>query len=712
MKMRNYLTIAFMALFLTACGGSSTDRGGAPDDGIDNGGGTPVTAILTPVFAPADGNLPFPINLLFIGTTDLTLNIPVEDPTDFSDPAVALSSLDGFSTVAPWAVNFVGRDGTGTTVDPDSVVSGSSVRVFEVTTVVGTIAPNGIVAELVPGQEFVAVAASAQTVAIVPTRPLKELTTYMVVMTTGITDSSGNDATPDQTYFITQRTSPLVDAGGNSTDPLLDNATAQALEPLRQITNAQEAVAAAGGVDRASIVLSYTISTQSISPVTAITQSTVQPAAITVASAGIDTSAVGGAGIADIYVGVITMPYYGGVPSAENPTAPLNQFWQAAPGAYIPPFDAFGLDPTSTAITVANPIPVIRDMQTVPVLLTVPNDMPKPAAGWPVVVFQHGITRNRTDMLAISETMASQGFAVIAIDQPLHGIVPAVDPQLASFYIENTPFGAFANERTFDVDYVSNTTGAPGPDGITDSSGTHSFNLASLLTSRDNNRQATIDLSVLSATIFAGISIDGDANPDLDGGNMNFVGHSFGSIVGIPFLAVDSLISNAVLSVPGGGIVNLLLGSEAFGPRIRAGLSAAGLEPGTPGFQAFVVAAQTILDAADPINWAAASAGGNTILLHEVIGDAVIPNSVPGAPLSGTEPLIAAMGLATITETVQDAAGIRGVARFIPPATHGSLLRPADSPSATFEMHRQMASMILSGGTAVGVNDPTVLVPE
>jgi len=712
MKMRNYLILAFTALFLSACGGSSTDRGGAPDDGIDNGGGTPVTGILTPVFAPADGNLPFPINLLFIGTTDLTLNIPVDDPTDFGDPAVALSNLDGFSTVAPWAVNFVGKDGTGTTINADSVVSGSSVRVFEVTTVLGTIAPNGIVAELVPGQEFVAVAASAQTVAIVPLKPLKELTTYMVVMTTGITDSNGNDATPDQTYFITQRTDPLVDADGNSTDPLIDNATAQALEPLRQITNAQEAVASAGGVDRASIVLSYTISTQSITPVTAITQSTVQPAAITLVPTGMDTSAVGGAGIADIYIGVITMPYYGGVPSAANPIAPLNMFWQAAPGAYIPPFDAFGLDPTSTAITVANPIPVIQDMQTVPVMLTIPNISAKPVAGWPVVVFQHGVTRNRTDMLAISETMASQGFAVIAIDQPLHGVVPAVDPHLAPFYIENTPFAPIANERTFDVDYINNSTGAPGPDGITDPSGTHTFNLASLLTARDNNRQASIDLSVLAATVFAGVSIDGDANPDLDGGAMHFVGQSFGSIVGIPFLAVDPLVTNAVLSVPGGGIVGLLLGSDTFGPRIRAGLAAAGLEPGTPEFQAYVVVAQTVIDAADPINWAAASAGANTILLHEVIGDEVIPNSVPGAPLSGTEPLIAAMGLTTITETVQDPAGIRGVARFIPPATHGSLLSPADSPAATFEMQRQMASMIVSGGTAVGVNDPTVIVPE
>ncbi len=707
MKIRNYLFLTVMVTLLTACGGSSTDRG-EPTTGAVNNNGSHTTAVLTAVFDPTGGNLPFPINLLFIGTTDLTLNVPVADPTDFSDPAVALSNLDGFSTVAPWAANFTGVNG----LDPASVVPGSSVRVFEVTTVPGTIAPNGLVGELVPGQDYVAVAASSTTIAIVPLRPLDQMTTYMAVFTDGISDSQGNDASADQTYFIAKRTSSLVDANGNSTDPLIPDATAQALEPLRQITNAQEAVAAAAGVDRSTIILSWTVSTQSISPVMEITHSTIQPAGTTIVPSGLDTSAIGGAGIADIHIGVITMPYYGGVPSQANPIAPLTEFWRAAPGAYIPPFDGFGLDPASTAITVANPIPVIQDMQTVPVLVTVPNIMAKPAAGWPVVIFQHGITRNRTDALAIADTMASQGYVVIAIDQPLHGVVPAVDPQLAPFYIENTPFGPIANERTFDVDYVNNLTGAPGPDGITDSSGTHSFNLSSLLTSRDNLRQASIDLGVLAATIFAGVSVDGDATPDLDGGNINFVGHSFGAMAGISFLAVEPLVSNAVLSVPGGGIVNLLLGSEAFGDRIRAGLAGAGLEPGSPGFQAYTVAAQTILDSSDPINWAAAAAAANSILLHEVIGDGVIPNSVPGAPLSGTEPLIAAMGLTTITATTQDAGGIRGAVRFIPPADHGSILNPSASPAATAEMQGQMATIIVSAGTTVVVNDPSVIVTE
>ena len=69
-------------------------------------------------------------------------------------------------------------------------------------------------------------------------------------MTDGITDPQGNNATPDQQYFIAQRTSPLINDQGQSTDPLLDDASAQSLEPLRQLTNAQEAAALASAGHR------------------------------------------------------------------------------------------------------------------------------------------------------------------------------------------------------------------------------------------------------------------------------------------------------------------------------------------------------------------------------------------------------------------------------------------------------------------------------
>jgi len=716
MKYRLIPAFALVVSILAGCGGSSSTPRSEPAPPTENPDGTPTTDVITAEFDPANGVLPFPINLLLSGSNDLTINIPVEDPTDISDPQVALNALDGFSTVSPWTFSF------SDPVDPDTIVPGSSVRLFQIQFVFGTIAVEQIVTELVPGEDYVATVSgtdpTGSTIAIVPLRPLDEITGYMAVVTDAVQDGEGNPATPSQTYFLAKRTEPLVTEGGVSTDPLLDNATAQALEPVRQLVNSQESAAETVGIDRDNIVLSWTATTQAITPVLNTVRSTLSETSSTLAPSGLTTADVlppgASPGIADVFIGIIELPYFLGVPSEENPTAPLNQFWEAAPGNFIPPFDELGLDPESTNVTVANPLPVERDRQTVPLLVTVPNQFSgqvKPAAGWPVVIFQHGITRNRSDALALADTMASIGFAVISMDLPLHGITQTnpMDPAqpLAGLNVENTPFAPVANERTFDLDLQDNESGAPGPDGQIDPSGTFFINLESLLTARDNTRQGQVDLSTLALNI-PFMDLDGDSLSDFDGSNINFVGQSLGGIVGTGFLAVEPTVNNAVLSVPGGGIANLLAGSQTFGPVIRAGLQEAGVEPDSAEFFQFLGAAQTVVDSGDPINWSELVVQDNSILLQQVAGDTVIPNSVPGAPLSGTEPMIRIMGLDPITGTTQNAAGVRGAARFIQGA-HGSLLDPAANPAVTAEMQGQAASLISTGGTTVIVNDPSVI---
>jgi len=688
----------------------------APVPPATNKDGSVVTGVLTAMFDPSNGVIPFPSSLLYSGTTDLTLNIPVADPGNFGDPSVALNALDGFSTTEKWVANFAAFPGQATSIDPASVVPGQSVRVFQVTTQ-SFVVVTSIVRELTPGVDYVAVAATDSVVAILPLKPLSEYTSFMVVLTNDIRDTAGNDATPDTIYFLTKRRTPWIDANGQSAYSLIDDATAQALEPLRQITQSMELnVAAVTGINPDDIILSWTAHTQSITPTLKLLRSIAQPAPTQIVPTGLDTTLIGGPGLADINIGIITLPYYAGVPSAENPTAPLTEFWKAAPGAYVPPFDQFGLDPASTNITIANPFPVLTGMQTVPLLMTVPNansGHSKPSAGWPVVIFGHGITRNRIDALAVADALASIGYAMVAMDFPLHGISPDDQPELAGFYIENTPFAPIANERTFDVDFVDNATGAPGPDGLIDASGTHavSAGLASMLTGRDTIRQGVADLSVLALSI-PFMDLDGDGLPDTNGSNIAYVGQSWGGMHGTVFSAIEPLVTRAVLSVPGGGIARFAEASQDIGPVIRAGLkAAAGLEPGTADYEQFFLAWQTVLDSADPINWAAEAAAFTPIMLHEVINDTVIPNFVLTAPLSGTEPLIAVMGLNSYSSTQQSPDGLRAAARFLPPATHGSLLTPVGAPAAFFEMQTQMASFIASHGGLIAVTDESTMVP-
>jgi hypothetical protein len=173
-------------------------------------------------------------------------------------------------------------------------------------------------------------------------------------------------------------------------------------------------------------------------------------------------------------------------------------------------------------------------------------------------------------------------------------------------------------------------------------------------------------------------------------------------------MGVEPTVNNGVLSVMGGGIANLLAGSDTFGPVIRAGLAAAGVEPFSPDYFQFLLVAQTVIDSADPINWAETTALGNSVLVQQVNGDAVVPNAVQGAPLSGTEPLIRVMGLQSISQTTQDPMGIRGAVRMLE-GDHGSLLSPAASPAATAEMQGQAASLVASGGAAVVINNSAIV---
>src|SRR3546814_13480725 len=105
-------------------------------------------------------------------------------------------------------------------------------------------------------------------------------------------------------------------------------------------------------------------------------------------------------------------------------------------------------------------MPKEQSEQTIPVLVTIPNansGKTMPADGWPVVIFQHGITGNRTQMIAIAPALAAAGFATVAIDLPLHGLPPH-DPSR----VPCVP------ARTFDPPVLNNATAAPRPAGFAD----------------------------------------------------------------------------------------------------------------------------------------------------------------------------------------------------------------------------------------------------
>ena len=684
MKLHHLLVVAPLVGTLAACSSDSNyDFAASEADRIAQiAAANAPQALFSP--DPSAPVLPFPNSLFFTGSLDGTLNIPIAASADqsLSNPSVALNQVDGFSTTSPLVTS------VSEALDPASLRIGDTIRIFEVSTVQGIVV-TGITGEINNPQLMAAVENNGQ-LALIPTVPLKPKTDYMVVLTNGITDVDGMALQPSLVYGLLKGDVEL-------TNP--------SFEALRGATGFQLAAAQGADVSPASVALTWVFRTQSIREVLQATKDQSAAGVLVLGNSGANTAAegIGGQGKADIYVGSLAVPYYQtAVGEDMNPLPALNGFWKNSSDAVV------GAIGASQAPEYA---PVATGTETIPVLMSVPNATSvsqgnMPANGWPVTIFQHGITRNRTDMLAIADAMADAGRVVIGIDIPLHGLTDNTNP----FHADVTPFGE--RERTFNIDVAVNPladgetadANAPtsGSDGKIDNSGTHFYNLLNLANSRDNLRQAVADLFVLSASLGSAQV----AGVQLDASNLTFVGHSLGGIIGGTMLSYDPSFQAATLAMPGGGIAQLLANSVSFGPAINGGLAAAGIATGSADYNSFLIAAQTLVDSADPINHAStlAASGNTSIHMIEVIGDLVIPNNVATAPLSGTDPLARIMGLTQVDSN----AGGNSLVKFSA-GDHGSILNPAASVEATVEMQRQMASFAATSGTQLPITDTSVI---
>jgi hypothetical protein len=297
-------------------------------------------------------------------------------------------------------------------------------------------------------------------------------------------------------------------------------------------------------------------------------------------------------------------------------------------------------------------------------------------------------------MLAIADAFADGGFVVAAIDIPLHGITNTASPLYQQ-----------ANERTFNLDLINNTTGAAGADGVIDSSGAHIIQLTNPVTSRDDLRQAAADLITLTKSL-PSLELTGDTTPDIDATRIHFVGHSLGGIVGGVYLGISTTARTATLAMPGGGIAALLRDSATFGPRINAALGAQGLVPGTTLYNQFFRDAQTAIDSGDPVNFGAAAAAAHPIHLIQVVGGGTVPSDRV-IPNSATQRLIDVLGVTRVATTSPVS---RGYVNFIV-GDHGSILSPAASLPATVEMQTETVAFVLANGAAITVVNPAVVQP-
>ena len=723
-------------------------------------------------------------------SSQVPYKIDLTFPVDVSSTATPQPklSLDQASASAPGAVRIF------------EVVMGASLTDAECSQVPAGIACK-LLGELTFGVDFIT-QGSGDAVAIIPLKPFKAGSSYINVLTTNLKDSAGRSIEPSSTYGLVKQEAPLI------TDSQL---------ALQGVINSYENVITSGGaIAKDEIIFSAAMTIQSVGPVlanikkllaaslqnpalpTPMVQIPEQPM-LTVAQV---FASQGVTGLSPAFTGVqyqkgsVTLPMYLSQPTGKDIADLADTYWQgmcdnavavlgykAAEGEDFPTEpvsinDAtcqalsggqlrdFGLD-TTRHLTKYNSLPKTQSLNDVPVQVTKPilpvingvrgqlglPAIEMPAGGWPIVIMQHGITSKKEDMLALTASLAIQGFATVAIDHPVHG------------------------ERGIDVDN-------DGVDDFNASTGSvlAYMNLQSLLVARDNLRQSAADLLGLRL----GLNLANDTS--LNSQDVSFVGHSLGSVVAPAFIAqannplddqVDGLfkVNTVALASGGGGIASFLLESASFGPFVQGSvllaagtaesaefatfletdavsncgalianqqayvtcaypeyitsLTVAGESAKLANIQGvmtqFSFAAQTALDSGDPTNYAAAvQALGTPVYMNVVVGDGegnkpdqVIPPTTVNNPLAGSLPLANLMGLTTVTQSqAPTGEGMSYLVKFTK-GHHSSVLTPAPneaagstveaSAAATTEMQLQIASYLATRGLALSIDNTEIV---
>lgn len=243
-----------------------------------------------------------------------------------------------------------------------------------------------------------------------------------------------------------------------------------------------------------------------------------------------------------------------------------------------------------------------------------PFGTPPDPAGWPLVIFGHGLSGYEADVYEQCQRLCPYGFAVASIPAVQHG-------------------------RRGDVISFFDWESIPG--------------------TRESFRQTTADQLQLLRMLRNGAGMPELANIDTD--DVTYYGISLGGILGTPFVASAPGLDRALLVVPGGHLSTLL-----YAPSVAANylwpfisnfneidpvLQPVEWQDFLRGFRSLV---QIGLDPGDPVNWGTqVNLASTPILMIENVGDTYVTND-------SNEALRRALGLPILTSAATSASPISG----------------------------------------------------
>lgn len=594
-------------------------------------------------FDPGGRKLPMPNDLLRDPVSGLvTLPISEADSEQQAHLKRGFNKLDGFSLSGALTLEFTQP------IDRDSVRVGAdanrTVRLFRADTLEEVLDLS------------VDVRDDGLQLALLPTMPLRPATPY-VALVHGVTSTGARALEPMPLASVLKLENPLVSEDGSSNVMSLCAKTAARLERIRiQVDPVLDQLAEDEALDRSAVSAAFAFTTQDI----------VKRARALWAA-----------------------PYEAHLPLEITEVINSNPYQRFAPLGPALPDVARIVTGKMTTVEFLDPETYAwREsgegvQKQIDFLLTFPEGQ-DPEVPAPIVVFGHGLYTERRLGLFVANALARRGFAMMAIDFPLHGertacrpghandckqgstcasdgrcVLPSGEPSDLARDANSVAGLSSFRQLLEDSDLLEGFEENVGP--MTPyATGQRFVDVENLFGARDHFRQALVDLSAQTRLIKYGNWKNMIGFP-LDGERIYYAGMSLGGIIGGMAVSLDPNLKGALLNVGGAGLPDLMKDSSVFGVVLRDGLkSKAGIEEGTPEWDAFLNAAKWVLDEADPLNLTryaiqeplaytdpttgeARESPVKKVRMQMAIGDTVVPNS-------STERLAAGLGLNRDTE--------------------------------------------------------------
>lgn len=475
---------------------------------------------------------PFPSNRFtvpeFGNLTYRRVNLPKPDCTahisDCADIDV-LNELDGFSTQPRITVPFTGA------IDP-STVNSDSVYLLNLG---DTLDMSGYGERV--GINQVLWDPDTMTLVFEPDALLAEHSRYLLVVTNGVRDADGLPLKKAQGPKV-RKSSFLWRAGRHGE---YQQALAQALGGIRLVGRQ---------VVGASLFTTQSATTDLVKIMRSIKRTRPSPLSFDIAQAG-GTSTRAYFPVSTL-AGMSFERQVGAAPAFQTTAVPLGAL-AVVPGAVGSV--AYGRYQSMSYLNAEQRIPVVPTAYGTPrpqgsqdlVFQLFEPAGPKPAGGWPVVIFGHGFTDSIYGApWTVASVFASRGLATLSINVLGHAGGPQGSLQVS----------------TSDRGLVTVPAGGRGVDqdgnGTIDSTeGVNAIAPYGVLGNRDGLRQTVIDIMQLLRQVQTGMDADGDGQPDLNGQRIYYAGQSFGGIYGTMLLGVEPDIRAGVPNVAGGSLTEV-----------------------------------------------------------------------------------------------------------------------------------------------------------